>query len=93
MSIRSLINVATAVTSQTINLVGDVAQAASVHSNEWAQRSRIETVESRKGWASELLATTQERVNRAHTDLVKLGLTNEQITEQTQSILDQFDMK
>ena len=93
MSIRSLINVATAVTSQSISVIGDVAQAASVHTNEWSQRSRIETVESRKGWASELLATTQERVNRATVDLTKLGLTAEQITEQTNSILEQFDKK
>lgn len=89
-------HVITATSSAVVTTVGTVANLfewASVHTNEAVERSRIETQEGRKAWASTLMLDTQKSVQTATTELTNMGFSAEEIKTEVTRITSLFNKK
>lgn len=92
-NIKHVIGATSTALVTTVGTVANLFEWASVHSNEAVERSRIETLESRKPWASTLMLDTQKAVHTATTELVNMGFTAEEIQQETSRIIDLFNKR
>lgn len=92
-NIKHVVSATSSALVTSVGTVGNLFEWASVHSNEALERSRIETQESRKPWAAELMLNTQKTLATTATELSNLGFTQEEIQEETFRILELFNKK
>lgn len=92
-NIKHVISATSSALVTTVGTVSNLFEWAAVHSNEAVERSRIETLESRKPWATTLMLDTQKAVQTAASELQNLGYTTEEINEETFRIIQLFNKK
>ena len=92
-NIKHVVSATSSALVTSVGTVGNLFEWASVHSNEALERSRIETQESRKPWAAELMLNTQKTLATTATELSNLGFTQEEIQEETFRIMELFNKK
>lgn len=92
-NIKHVIGATSSAIVTTVGTVSNLFEWAAVHSNEAVERSRIETIESRKPWATTLMLDTQKAVATAATELQNLGFTSEEIQDETTRIITLFNKK
>lgn len=92
-NIKHVVSATSSAIVTTVGTVANLFEWAAVHSNEAVERSRIETIESRKPWASTLMLDTQKAVQTATTELVNMGFSAEEIQQETSRIIDLFNKR
>lgn len=92
-NIKHVVSATSSALVTSVGTVGNLFEWASVHSNEALERSRIETQESRRPWAAELMLNTQKTLATTATELSNLGFTQEEIQEETFRIMELFNKK
>ena len=92
-NIKHVVSATSSAVVTTVGTVANLFEWASVHSNEAVERSRIETIEGRKAWASTLMLDTQKSVQTATTELTNMGFTAEEIQDETTRIISLFNKK
>lgn len=92
-NIKHVVSATSSALVTSVGTVGNLFEWASVHSNEALERSRIETQESRRPWAAELMLNTQKTLATTATELSNLGFTQEEIHEETFRIMELFNKK
>lgn len=92
-NIKHVVSATSSALVTSVGTIGNLFEWASVHSNEALERSRIETQESRKPWAAELMLNTQKSLATSATELVNLGFTAEEIQQETDRITSLFNKK
>lgn len=92
-NIKHVVSATSSALVTSVGTIGNLFEWASVHSNEALERSRIETIESRKPWAAELMLNTQKSLSTSATELVNLGFTEDEIQQETNRITSLFNKK
>lgn len=92
-NIKHVVSATSSALVTSVGTIGNLFEWASVHSNEALERSRIETQESRKPWAAELMLNTQKSLATSASELVNLGFTEDEIQQETNRITSLFNKK
>lgn len=92
-NIKHVVSATSSALVTSVGTIGNLFEWASVHSNEALERSRIETQEGRKAWASTLMLDTQKSVQTATTELTNMGFTAEEIQTEVSRITSLFNKK
>ena len=92
-NIKHVVSATSSALVTTVSTVGNLFEWASVHSNESLQRSRIETIESRKPWAADLMLSTQKALQTSATELSNLGFSEQEIQTELDRITDLFNKR
>ena len=92
-NIKHVVSATSSALVTSVGTIGNLIEWASVHSNEALQRSRIETQESRKPWAADLMLNTQKSIQTSVTELSNLGFSEEEIQTEVSRITDLFSKK
>lgn len=92
-NIKHVVSATSSAVVTSVGTIGNLFEWASVHSNEALERSRIETQESRKPWAAELMLNTQKSLATSASELSNLGYTPEEINEEIYRITELFNKK
>ena len=92
-NIKHVVSATSSALVTTVGTVSNLFEWAAVHSNEAVERSRIETLEGRKAWASTLMLDTQKSVQTATSELTNMGFTAEEIQTEVSRITSLFNKK
>ena len=92
-NIKHVVSATSSALVTSVGTIGNLFEWASVHSNEALERSRIETQESRKPWAADLMLNTQKSIQTSVTELSNLGFSAEEIQTEVSRITSLFNKK
>jgi len=92
-NVKHVVSATSSALVTSVGTIGNLFEWASVHSNEALERSRIETQESRKPWATELMLNTQKSIATSANELTNLGYSAEEIQTEVSRITDLFNKK
>ena len=92
-NIKHVVSATSSAIVTTVGTVSNLFEWAAVHSNEAVERSRIETLESRKPWAASLMLDTQKSLATSASELQNLGYSPEEINEEVYRITSLFNKK
>ena len=92
-NVKHVVSATSSALVKSVSTVGDLFDWAAAHSNESLQRSRIETISTRKSWAADLMLSTQKSLETSTTELTNMGFTAEEIESEVAHILSMFNKK
>lgn len=92
-NIKHVVSATSSAIVTSVGTVSNLFEWASIHSNESLQRSKIETVESRKSWASQLMLDTQKDIQTSTDELIKIGFTSDEIETEVNRITSLFNKR
>ena len=92
-NIKHVVSATSTALVTTVGTVANLFEWAAVHSNEAVERSRIETIESRKPWATTLMLDTQKAIQTSATELTNMGFSSTEIQQETTRIIDLFNKR